>query len=253
MSMLLMAKAMSIKVGNPLRKLVLIKLADNASDTGECWPSYQHIADQCEISRRSVINHIDALCDSGLLTKESRVGPQGKRSNVYVLTLDGAGAAHPEVQEIHQGSAGAALGGGAGDAHRISHSLEPVIDPKNPPVSPQGEKRPDSGTPRRGTRLPNDWVLPGEWGRWAIQETGLPRERILLEAATFADYWQALPGAKAVKLDWEKTWRNWIRRAASSFRTAAQRKPLANIQAAQQAAQALRESGRGVYDDSTPL
>ncbi len=253
MSMLLMAKAMSIKVGNPLRKLVLIKLADNASDTGECWPSYQHIADQCEISRRSVINHIDAMCEVGLLTKESRVGPKGKRSNVYVLTLDGAGAAHPEVQEIHQGSAGAALGGGAGAAHRISHSLEPVIDPKIPPVSPQGEKRPASETPRRGTRLPNDWVLPGEWGRWAIQETGLPRERILMEAATFADYWQALPGAKAVKLDWEKTWRNWIRRAASSFRTAAQRKPLANIQAAQQAAQALRESGRGDYDDSTPL
>lgn len=45
MSMLLMAKAMSTKVGNPLWKLVLIKLADNASDTGECWPSHQHIAD----------------------------------------------------------------------------------------------------------------------------------------------------------------------------------------------------------------
>lgn len=207
MSMLLMAKAMSIKVRNPLRKLVLIKLADNASDTGECWPSYQHIAGQCEISRHSVINHIDAMCEVGLLTKESRVGPKGKRSNVYVLTLDGAGAA---------------LGGGAGDAHRISHSLEPVIDPKIPPVSPQREKRLASETPRRGTRLPNDWGLPGEWGRWAIQETGLPRERILMEAATFADYWQALPGAKAVKLDWEKTWRNWIRRAASSFRTAAQ-------------------------------
>lgn len=230
MSMLLMAKAMSIKVGNPLRKLVLIKLADNASDTGEYWPSHQHIADQCEISRRSVINHIDAMCEVGLLTKESRAGSKGKRSNVYVLTLDGAG-----------------------DAHRISNSLEPVIDPKIPPVSPLGEKRHASETPRRGTRLPNDWVLPGEWGRWVIQETGLPRERILMEAATFADYWQALPGAKAVKLDWEKTWRNWIRRAASSFRTAAQRKPLANIQAAQQAAQALRESGRGDYDDSTPL
>lgn len=62
-----------------------------------------------------------------------------------------------------------------------------------------------------------------------------------METATFADYWQAQPGAKAVKVDWEKTWRNWIRRAASSFRTAAQRKPLTNIQAAQQAAQALRE------------
>lgn len=40
MSMELMVKAMKIRVGNPLRKLVLIKLADNASDQGECWPSY---------------------------------------------------------------------------------------------------------------------------------------------------------------------------------------------------------------------
>ncbi|MGL6407529.1 helix-turn-helix domain-containing protein [Aeromonas veronii] len=147
MSMQLMVKAMNLKVGNPLRKLVLLKLADNASDTGECWPSYQHIAEQCEISRRSVINHIDAMCEAGLLTKESRVGPKGKRSNVYVLTLDvagaalggGAGDACPEVQEIHQGGAGDALGGGAGDAHRISHSFEPVIEPVIPLYPPRGK------------------------------------------------------------------------------------------------------------------
>lgn len=102
MSMLLMVKAMNIKVGNPLRKLVLIKLADNASDTGECWPSHQHIADQCEISRRSVISHIDALCAAGLLIKEARRGPNGKRSNVYMLTLDGESPAHPDVQEMHR-------------------------------------------------------------------------------------------------------------------------------------------------------
>ena len=61
MSMQLMAYAMSLKVGNPLRKLVLLKLADNANDKGECFPSYQHIADQCEISRRAVMGHIQAL------------------------------------------------------------------------------------------------------------------------------------------------------------------------------------------------
>ena len=65
MSMSLMVAAMKLRVGNPLRKLVLIKLADNASDMGECWPSYQHIADQCEISKRSVMNHIAVLCESG--------------------------------------------------------------------------------------------------------------------------------------------------------------------------------------------
>jgi len=49
MSMLLTAQAMKLKVGNPTRKLVLLKLADNANDKGECFPSYQHIADHCEV------------------------------------------------------------------------------------------------------------------------------------------------------------------------------------------------------------
>ncbi|ENQ6478413.1 helix-turn-helix domain-containing protein, partial [Klebsiella pneumoniae] len=91
MSMDLMVQAMKIKVGNPLRKLVLLKLADNASDLGECWPSYQHIADQCEISKRSVMNHIDALCECGLIKKELRTGPKGNSSNVYQLNLRSAG------------------------------------------------------------------------------------------------------------------------------------------------------------------
>lgn len=106
MSMELMVKAMKTKVGNPLRKLVLIKLADNASDQGECWPSYQHIADQCEISKRSVMNHINTLCGAGLLRKEIRKGgPKGNSSNVYYLTLSGAADSLGVVQQIHQGSA----------------------------------------------------------------------------------------------------------------------------------------------------
>ncbi|MBA1294449.1 helix-turn-helix domain-containing protein [Pseudomonas lurida] len=147
MSMSLMVAAMKIRVGNPLRKLVLIKLADNASDVGECWPSYQHIADQCEISKRSVMNHITALCDAGLLRKEIRKGgPKGNSSNVYFLTLDGGGAppAPGVVQQIHQGSAAGsppsespAPGGSAAAAPRISNSLEPVIEPVIEPITPQ--------------------------------------------------------------------------------------------------------------------
>lgn len=138
MSMMLMVKAMQIKVGNPLRKLVLLKLADNASDQGECWPSYQYIADQCEISKRSVMNHIEELCKSGLLKKVFRKGPKGNATNVYILTIPGAGDSPEVVQEIHQGSAGDSLpgagdspGGSAGAAPRISHSFEPVNEPLN--------------------------------------------------------------------------------------------------------------------------
>lgn len=139
MSMGLMVAAMKLRVGNPLRKLVLLKLADNASDIGECWPSYQHIADQCEISKRSVMNHITALCESGLLRKEIRKGgPKGNSSNVYFLTLDGGAPPAPGVvQQIHQGGASGsppsespAPGASAGAAPRTSHSSEPVKEPK---------------------------------------------------------------------------------------------------------------------------
>ncbi|MBB3239172.1 hypothetical protein FHW68_000644 [Pseudomonas sp. Tn43] len=145
MSMGLMVAAMKLRVGNPLRKLVLIKLADNASDIGECWPSYQHIADQCEISKRSVMNHITALCESGLLRKEIRKGgPKGNSSNVYFLTLDGGAPPAPGVvQQIHQGSAAGsspsespALGGSAAAAPRTSHSPESVMEPVIEPITP---------------------------------------------------------------------------------------------------------------------
>ncbi|EBE0092767.1 helix-turn-helix domain-containing protein [Salmonella enterica] len=137
MSMNLMAKAMSIKVGNPLRKLVLIKLADNANDEGECWPSYQHIADQCEVSRSTVKSHIRALEDMGLLKREFRRKGELNQSNVFYLTLDNAQQPAPE-----SGGAGADLGGGAGDDPRTYHSFEPVKEPlgrkKKPSSMPEG-------------------------------------------------------------------------------------------------------------------
>ncbi|MEQ5554268.1 helix-turn-helix domain-containing protein [Providencia rettgeri] len=138
MSMILMAKAMQLKVGNPSRKLVLIKLADNANDKGECFPSYQHVADQCEISRRSVINHIDALCEQGLVRKVYRSGEKGNSSNVYILNLDGAKISPPSeksapevVKQFHQPSEISAPPPSEKSAPRTSHSFEPVNEPKD--------------------------------------------------------------------------------------------------------------------------
>ncbi|HHA5276768.1 helix-turn-helix domain-containing protein [Escherichia coli] len=133
MSMNLMAKAMNIKVGNPLRKLVLIKLADNANDNGECWPSYQHVADQCEVSRTTVKSHIRALEEMGLLKREFRRKGELNQSNVFYLTLDNAQQIQPES-------------GGAGAAPRTYHSFEPVNEPKNimfEHVRTECEKTPD--------------------------------------------------------------------------------------------------------------
>ena len=128
MSMMLMVKAMQAKVGNPLRKLVLIKLADNANDMGECWPSHQHVADQCEISKTSVRNHIKELEKMGLLIVEHRDGPKGNSSNLYHLTLQGVSGG--DIGVPADGMAGI-----AGDGTRTSNYLEPVIEPLKKSVS----------------------------------------------------------------------------------------------------------------------
>lgn len=86
MSMMLMVQAMKVQVGNSGRKLVLIKLADNANDDGVCWPSYQHVADDCEMGRSTVKAHIKQLEKDGFLTVISRNG--GKSSNKFQLHID---------------------------------------------------------------------------------------------------------------------------------------------------------------------
>ena len=144
MSMTLMAKAMAIKTGNPIRKLVLIKLADNANDSGECWPSYKHIADHCECSKSAVRYHIDALISMGLLVKENRPGVKngkGNASNLYCMNLDNPmppksiAPMPPESTGMPPKSIAPMPCGGT----RTSHSFEPVIEPTDPPNPQTGE------------------------------------------------------------------------------------------------------------------
>ncbi|EOX2936503.1 helix-turn-helix domain-containing protein [Klebsiella pneumoniae] len=144
MSMTLMAKAMAIKTGNPIRKLVLIKLADNANDSGECWPSYKHIAHHCECSKSAVRDHIDALISMGLLVKENRPGVKngkGNASNLYCMNLDNPmppksiAPMPPESTGMPPKSIAPMPCGGT----RTSHSFEPVIEPKDPPNPQTGE------------------------------------------------------------------------------------------------------------------
>lgn len=163
MSMSLMVQAMKARVGNPLRKLVLIKLADNASDTGECWPAVATIAYECEISSRSVQTHIRQLVKDGFVRVEERRDANGvNRSNIYHLTFNhegenpapyqkqtpaqgegaaphGANGAGGEGEGYAPPGANGAGGEGAGAAPRISQLLEPVKEPKDPPLPPRGK------------------------------------------------------------------------------------------------------------------
>lgn len=70
----------------------------------------------------------------------------------------------------------------------------------------------ESGARKRATRLPHDWT-PSESVRDQMRSE-FPHLDLRSVHAKFVDYWIAKSGANALKLDWDATWRNWVRREA---------------------------------------
>lgn len=67
----------------------------------------------------------------------------------------------------------------------------------------------------RGSRLPDDWVLPADWQSWAEQER--PDLDASAAACRFHDFWISKPGSSGVKLNWQATWRNWVRSERQAY------------------------------------
>ena len=89
----------------------------------------------------------------------------------------------------------------SGDADKTE--VSPRLDaPSAAPKSP------------RGTSLRADWQLPDDWKAWAERER--PDLDAALVAESFRDYWIAKPGKDGRKVDWQATWRNWVRNQRSA-------------------------------------
>ena len=151
MSFKLVAEVLDIKVGNPLRKMVLIKLADQANDDGVCWPSYESIAKTCEISRRSVISHIQWLEEHGFLWIEKRYNAAESKnfSNNYHLTLrNGKQAVKTKCKSRTSaanslGGANAALGGANDSLSNGENAApKPISKPTNESINESSSSTP---------------------------------------------------------------------------------------------------------------
>lgn len=72
------------------------------------------------------------------------------------------------------------------------------------------KEEPIGSSKKRASRLPDDWHLPRAWGEWALAQ-GMSELCVRREADKFKDYWRSKAGKDAAKLDWQATWRNWVR------------------------------------------
>lgn len=204
----------------PTDKLVALALADNANDNGVCWPSITNICKKTSLSERCVQGCIKRLEKSGFLKREIRYG----RSTVYNVVpphvVHPADNAPP--QEMRPTP--------APDAPPPPHVVhpEPSLEPSREPSKGLGRASADAepAPPKplkkiktqssRGTRLTKDWILPKDWGIWA-EGSGMSRADIIKESEKFRDYWIAKSGSHATKMDWEATWRNWVRKHMEDF------------------------------------
>lgn len=150
-----MTQAWATNVGDHTDKLVLLALADNANEAGECYPSLTNVAIRCEISKRTAIRAIQSLVEAGHVSMRKQIG----RNSSYRV--------HPTsdrespVTESHQ-------------CQRVtSDSLSPTGDsvtplppPSNPPPSENRHK--PSVRKRRTVRdEPSPSNLNVEaWHRW---------------------------------------------------------------------------------------
>ncbi len=136
-------------------------------------------------------------------------------------------------------------------------SLNPLdkggVKPQSPESRVQSlekEKETPKGVPKkkvkRGTRLSEEWKLSAAERQFAI-DNGLTSQAISIEEQKFRNYWLSLPGAKATKLDWPATWRNWVLNSQNYSRPPPRDSPAAERPGSLMGA--IRSTGFGRSDD----
>ena len=86
---------MSIKAMNwafglelkPVKKVIVLALADCADDDGLCWPGKKHLARKCSVAEKTVTRQMEELQAMGLVTVTQRKQGDWNQTNLYQLNL----------------------------------------------------------------------------------------------------------------------------------------------------------------------
>ncbi|MFD2205802.1 hypothetical protein [Kiloniella antarctica] len=89
-------------------------------------------------------------------------------------------------------------------------SFDPVTQKTTPKTMPK-TTHDQSDINKRGVRLSENWEPTNDDITFA-RKRGLKDELLATEALKFRNYWTSLAGRKACKLDWHRTWQNWVLR-----------------------------------------
>lgn len=182
-------------------RFVLIALADNANDDGECWPSVATISRKTGICVRSVrlsLRHLET--EGWLKTQFSAARVGANKYQIIVLTP----ASHapgikcpPASHAEHPGI--------TCRPPQASHAAEPSSITINEP-SLFGEDAPKPKKQTRKCQMPVGWV-PNDRNVQDAHSKQFSDEEIEIESEKFRDYHTA---KASVFADWDAAWRTWL-------------------------------------------
>lgn len=193
-----------------LDRLVLLAIADNANDQGgNAYPSVETLRVKAKVSERTVQRAVRRLVGLGELRVRPGAGQNGV--NVYTVVMtprqdDTPSDSHPvtetPVPQTPGGVTESERGVTQSDSPRHSDT-QTVLEPSGTLTSPNAVV-----ARRRGTRLPENWRPSDTDRQWTL--THLDQTTAGRELEKFRNYWIAKAGKDATKLDWDRTWRNWV-------------------------------------------
>lgn len=197
MSHLMTALAMQQKGLKPAAKIVLYWLADHHNgETGACFPSLNTLANECEMQRSTVVRHLDALEEMGLIERIERTRPNGSRtSTAYKLSIK---------QPVAKSNSPCCKNDQPPVAKSDPHNLGNITTEVEP-VGAQMDLLPKP-KPRRAQQMPEGWV-PNDTNIQDAIDRNFSQQEISHEADKFRNYCHA--NGKAYK-NFDAAWRNWL-------------------------------------------
>ncbi len=180
--------------------LVYASLSSRAG-LGTIYPSQATIAEESGLSERTVRTMLRELEQLGVVRRVRRTVPGARRAtDAYTLHPNGLPA---DVAARSDLPADLPANGGRSTGNELQAT--PLIEVENVEVENEVAPR------KRGTRIPDPFVLTAEMKAWAAAE--VPGLDVVVHTREFVDYWLAKSGKDATKVDWVATWRNWMRKA----------------------------------------
>lgn len=176
------------------QRLVLFAIANFDGENG-AWPAQETISRLSGgLNRRTVQRAIEELVSMGELEAVERPG----RTNVYSVKITCPDTCDRSQMHREKGGGLQTAGGSQTAGGAVSTPHEPL---KNQIYK------------NKGSRVDIDFK-PGEHLLEWAKTNGINFD-LESETQKFIDYYQSLSGAKAVRADWDASWRNWMRNVKS--------------------------------------